>query len=227
MKEKNRINNLFCTFGTKMNNGRKVENVFYISSMLEKDEVKETILDVASTIFSKFGFKKTTMDEIAQAARKGKSSVYYYFSGKEEIFKAVVEREGLLLKNTLRDVVLSDLLPEEKLRKYILTRLLAIKELSNLYNAVKNDLLSHIAFIVDLRNSYDQEETIMISQIINEGIEKKIFLIDNAQTCVSSIIQITKGLEFPIFLFDKDNHLENKINDILNLIFNGILNKNQ
>lgn len=210
-----------------MNNGRKVENVFYISSMLEKDEVKETILDVASTIFSKFGFKKTTMDEIAQAARKGKSSVYYYFSGKEEIFKAVVEREGLLLKNTLRDVVLSDLLPEEKLRKYILTRLLAIKELSNLYNAVKNDLLSHIAFIVDLRNSYDQEETIMISQIINEGIEQKIFLIDNAQTCVSSIIQITKGLEFPIFLFDKDNHLENKINDILNLIFNGILNKNQ
>ena len=100
--------------------------------MLEKDEVKETILDVASTIFSKFGFKKTTMDEIAQAARKGKSSVYYYFSGKEEIFKAVVEREGLLLKNTLMEVVLSDLLPEEKLRKYILTRLLAIKELSNL-----------------------------------------------------------------------------------------------
>ena len=194
--------------------------------MSEKDEVKETILDVASTIFSKFGFKKTTMDEIAQAARKGKSSVYYYFSGKEEVFKAVVEREGILLKNTLMEVVLSNLLPEEKLRKYILTRLLAIKELSNLYNAVKNDLLSHIAFIVDLRNSYDQEETIMISQILNEGIEQKVFIIDNPQTCVSSIIQISKGLEFPIFLFDKDNHLENKINDILNLIFNGILNKN-
>ncbi|MBR11404.1 MAG: TetR family transcriptional regulator, partial [Rickettsiales bacterium] len=32
-----------------------------------KDDVSEIILNSAKTIFARYGFKKTTMDEIAQA----------------------------------------------------------------------------------------------------------------------------------------------------------------
>ena len=59
-----------------------------------KDDVSEIILNSAKTIFARYGFKKTTMDEIAQAARKGKSSIYHYFKSKEDIFKAIVEKEA-------------------------------------------------------------------------------------------------------------------------------------
>ena len=61
--------------------------------MLDKDEVKDTIVGVARNIFSRFGFKKTTMDEIAIAARKGKSSIYYYFTSKEEIIRLLLKRK--------------------------------------------------------------------------------------------------------------------------------------
>ena len=69
--------------------------------MLDKDEVKDAIVNVARHIFSRFGFRKTTMDEIAIASRKGKSSIYYYFASKEEIFKAVVEKDASIMKDEL------------------------------------------------------------------------------------------------------------------------------
>lgn len=53
-------------------------------------DVKELILDAARGNFSRFGFRKTTMDEIAQSVYKTKTSVYHYFKGKEHIFYEVV-----------------------------------------------------------------------------------------------------------------------------------------
>ena len=59
-----------------------------------QDEVRDKIIKIAALIFSKYGFSKTTVDEIAKAARKGKSTIYYYFKSKEDIFQAVVEKEA-------------------------------------------------------------------------------------------------------------------------------------
>jgi AcrR family transcriptional regulator len=56
--------------------------------------IKYKIVGIASTVFSRFGFKKATMDDIARAAGMGKSSIYYYFKSKEDIFEAVVKKEA-------------------------------------------------------------------------------------------------------------------------------------
>ena len=50
------------------------------------ESVRVSILEAAQGLFSKFGYKKTTMEDIAQELHKGKSSLYYYFKNKEENF---------------------------------------------------------------------------------------------------------------------------------------------
>ena len=62
---------------------------------------KEKIIESATNILSRFGIKKSTMDEIAQKIRMGKSTLYHYFKNKEEIFLEVVKRESDTLKNSL------------------------------------------------------------------------------------------------------------------------------
>lgn len=57
---------------------------------LETDPVLAQIMDAAYEQFLRFGYRKTTMEDIAKAAGKGKSSLYYYFKNKEEIFQATV-----------------------------------------------------------------------------------------------------------------------------------------
>ena len=65
------------------------------------DNTKESILSVANKLFSRFGFHKTSMDEIAKIARKAKGSLYYHFASKEDLFREVVSIEMINLKNQL------------------------------------------------------------------------------------------------------------------------------
>ncbi len=69
------------------------------------EKVKHSIIEVARETFARYGFRKTTMDEIAVAARKGKSSLYYYFASKEEVFQAVVEQEAGILFSKIEHAV--------------------------------------------------------------------------------------------------------------------------
>jgi len=191
--------------------------------MVEKDLVKEGILDVAGTFFSKFGFKKTTIDEIAQAAHKGKSSVYYYFTGKEEIFKAVLEKEVAVLIEKLMVVINKKTTPEEKFREYIQVRLFSIKELVNFYTAIMSEVPSHLDFIAKIRNQYDTDEIMLIKLILNEGHDAGVFRYRNIEDTAAAITIVMKGLELPIYLFNREDDLEKKIAQMADLILYGIV----
>jgi AcrR family transcriptional regulator len=53
---------------------------------------REVLLATADQLFQQFGFNKTTMEDIAQAASLGKSAIYSEFASKDELLLAVVER---------------------------------------------------------------------------------------------------------------------------------------
>ena len=89
----------------------------------KKNAARENILKIAREIFSKYGYKKTTLDDIANAVRKGKSSLYYYFESKEDLFQAVITKEANILAHELEIVINRNTDPVEKLRDYILTKL--------------------------------------------------------------------------------------------------------
>lgn len=187
-----------------------------------RDKVKHSIIDVAREIFSKFGFRKTTMDEIAQAARKGKSSIYYYFNSKEEIFEAVVKTEANMLRNDILQEIESQEKPLDKLKAYILTRINGIKKLRNFYDAMKNDFLDHLDFIEKARSEYDKIEVEIISNILKEGVEKNEFKIDDPELASIALVTILKGLEIPIFIDKLDYQLEDRIDDLLKIVYVGI-----
>jgi AcrR family transcriptional regulator len=91
--------------------------------MVEKEEIRSQIIDTARKIFSKYGFRKTTMEEIAQGIGKGKSSIYYYYPGKEEIYKAVIEKEAEILRDSILKAIGKVDDPIEKFRVYVTVRM--------------------------------------------------------------------------------------------------------
>ena len=51
---------------------------------------KQEILKAAAKTFSLYGFKATSVDQIARQAGVGKGTIYTFFSTKEELFQAIV-----------------------------------------------------------------------------------------------------------------------------------------
>ena len=71
----------------------------------EREVRKEQILKGALKVFKQQGIEKSTMDEIAKQSDFGKASLYYYFSSKEEIFIALLDRGWKMIWESIEPVI--------------------------------------------------------------------------------------------------------------------------
>ena len=191
-----------------------------------KDNPKKQIITmVAQNIFSKHGLLKTTVDEIAKAARMGKASLYHYFQSKEEIFKEVVEQENRFLKEKIRDAVNREKNPQKKMKIYILKKMEYLKELANIHSALKDDYLKNYAFIEKIREKNSREELFTIREILQDGEDNGIFEIDDIELTAFAITSALKGLEYPWSINISFPEIESNINKLLEILFHGIEKK--
>jgi AcrR family transcriptional regulator len=193
--------------------------------MVNKEEFKKKVIITSGQIFSHYGYKKTTMDEIAKALKMGKSSIYYYFASKEEIFEAVVLYEANILRNELTTAIKAVDSPVEKMRNYVFVRMKSFEKLSNYYNAIFDKNLDHFDFIETIREKYDREELAILRLILYHGLRKKIFNVANSEYTAIAIQTTLKGLEVPLFWKKKELDIESRLNAILAVLFNGIIKR--
>jgi len=191
----------------------------------ENDETRNQIVLVAGKLFGHFGFKKATMEEIAAATRKGKSSIYYYFRSKEEIFEAVVEKEASEIRGELMEEIAKYDDPIEKLRAYILLRMRKLKKVVNFYDALKSDYLTHLEFIDKVRRRFDEDETQIIKEILQSGIDNGKFSIESPDLAAVAIVTAMKGLEIPLFIQKSQGNLETRLDNLIKFLFFGLIKR--
>ena len=193
---------------------------------VSKIEFKKNIIDIARDIFAQFGLKKTTMEDIARLLDKGKSTLYYYFKNKEEIFKAVIEKEENILKERIRQAVEREPSPPKKLKAYVLTKMKYLRNLINFYNALRDEYLKHYSFIQKIRKKYEEEEIRFVKTILKEGIDKGSFQIKDLGLTSFAIVTALKGLEYPLNTEEsKIIKAEEGIDTFLNILFYGIMKR--
>ncbi len=183
---------------------------------------KDLILEEARKVFERFGFNKTSMADIATAARKGRRTIYTYFTSKEEVFRAVIDTEVSKLAEILQQIIAQPLPPEDKFRLYILTRMNAVKTLTTYYDALREDFMNNLGMIEDLRQQYDELEARMIKTILDEGVEKTQFRIADTDVVARAIVFATKGFELPMYRGDKNYDHNKLIEPLINVLFHGI-----
>jgi len=191
-----------------------------------KEKIRTRIVKDARKIFIRNGFKTTTMDQIAHATGMGKSSLYYYFPGKEEIFRAVVEFEAEELKIMLGKTLDKADSPTEKLQSYMYFRLHHVRTLGNFYAALKEEQLSGMKFIMDIRTRFDREELDVVRGILEEGMEKGIFQLRSSEIGAIAISTMMKGLEQPLLLSEAHkSDRANLLEDLIRVLFYGVLKR--
>ncbi len=191
-----------------------------------KSEIRAEIVTVARKVFTRKGFRKTTMEDIAHACKKGKSSIYYYYSSKEQIFEAVVIREAQELKKQLNKVINSGKTPIEQLKDYILFRLYHVKTVSNFYAVLNEEYMDQMNFVERIRQKFEEEEYKMVKDILEKGMSDGAFVLNNAHIGAIAFTTMLKGLELPLFL-NKYTRAEKEklLDDLIRVIFYGIIKR--
>ncbi|MBT1704478.1 TetR/AcrR family transcriptional regulator [Chryseosolibacter indicus] len=173
-----------------------------------KDKViREEIISAARSQFQQFGLFKTTMEDIAKAVGKGKSSLYYYFKSKEEIFKAMIREEMEEVFDLVKYAVQRANTAEEKLRAFSSTKIQALHQKASLYGIVFGEISDNPLLVKSLKKDYENKELSLLKDILSFGINNKEFknvtndeLEHLSYIMLSSIRGIEKGVleECPI-----------------------------
>ncbi|MBO8193275.1 TetR/AcrR family transcriptional regulator [Streptomyces oryzae] len=78
------------------------------SSAIADTSRRARVLDAALTTFARFGYRKTSMEEVARAAHISRPGLYFLFSSKEVLFRAAVtqalERDIATVEHVLADI---------------------------------------------------------------------------------------------------------------------------
>jgi len=194
------------------------------AAVSKDDVVLQEIITGARNLFEKFGLKKTTMEDIAREIGKGKSSLYYYFPSKYEIFEAVVDQEITELFSLAQKAVDKAPTAKEKLKAYIKVRLNKINKLGNLSQVVKNDIMDNMSVVMNIKKKHEMNQVNMIKRIIIDGIENGEFKkIKSAEVgLLAHLFAATfRGIAVPLCTHTFPD-LTQKADDIVEIMVEGI-----
>jgi AcrR family transcriptional regulator len=196
---------------------------------LEKTELKRrSIIQVAKSCFTHFGYEKTTLDDIGNRIGMNKSSLYYYFKNKEEIYSEVVVQEAELLINELQKEIAVSFTPEEKIRFYLRKRLGYYKRILSLHQLSAENLKQIQPGFHALYKSVLEREIKFISgevMFLNAELPPA-----TAHRIAEIIISSSDGIKHDEVIYNKINtyddqdytKIENDIDYLVKLILHGI-----
>jgi AcrR family transcriptional regulator len=85
----------------------------------DPERSKADILAVATEEFATRGLSGARVDAIAERTRTSKRMIYYYFSGKEGLYRAVLDKAYSEIRSQDSQVGLEDLSPVEAIRRIV------------------------------------------------------------------------------------------------------------
>lgn len=192
------------------------------------DDTRAHIIEAAGKLFAKFGFDKTSMDDIARSAHKAKRSLYNHFPGKEELFTAVAEQELEKIQATLKPIFdRRDLTPLERLKTYLLLRMEIMEQSPSYKQFLSDELHAEQTQNSKLRALYTDFERWEYGQLIclwSEYPDRHIAHLQPNAIAFADMLQMTmRSLSVTFFVQNKYNAYHKTYHLLVNIIVDSIL----
>ncbi len=144
--------------------------------LTELDQAKkEKVFSAAKELFGRFGFKKTTVDEIADWAGISKRTMYEVFASKEAILAELVRFEALSFRRHCKAEIRSLIDMEAELRTFCILWRDYFASNNFLAQVLTDEMGMFSPFLKDEIDLVETGMREMISRLLQEGIEKRAF----------------------------------------------------
>ncbi|MGB9521612.1 MAG: TetR/AcrR family transcriptional regulator [Anaerolineales bacterium] len=185
--------------------------------MMTRDE----ILDAAAQIFRQKGYHAASMQDIANAVKLQKASLYYHVNSKQEILLMILDRALDLLINGMQQVMELPLAPEEKLRQAMAVYFQIMLEQRDVASVL---LLEYRSLQDEFRQRHIQRRDHyekLWRELIDEGVQKGIFQVSDTALVVRFLLGV---MNWTITWYREDGRLSPKelANECANLFVLGL-----
>jgi AcrR family transcriptional regulator len=187
---------------------------------------RKLIRQAAAECFARFGYGKTTLDDIGRTVRLNKASLYYYYKSKDQLFMEVVLEESTAFMGQLQERVASVLTPADQVVTYLTERLRYYKHVLNLHSLTVDDLQTLEPRFEELYAGVRQQEVQFLNTLVGrltgattDSTNLAELLLDVADGLKHQFIrnagrQVTRELDY--------STVETKTEQAIRLMLNGL-----
>jgi len=202
-----------------------------MAAIAPKEAVKDAILDATDRLLARYGYRKMTVEDIANEAGIGKGTIYLHFSSKEEVVLSHVDRIVDRLKEQHLEVIArSEITAPDRIRQMLLARVLFRFDSIQHYTQSLNDLLAALRpGLLARRAKYFDEEAAIFAAVLVEGRKSGEFAFENKLATARALLEATNGL-LPYSLSTTElgerEEVERRTKAIADLLLHGLLSRN-
>jgi AcrR family transcriptional regulator len=160
-----------------------------------RDDIRDLILDAADRLLARNGYKKMTVEDLAQEVGIGKGTIYLHFPSKEEVVLSHVDRIVERVKAELRRVAAGEGPPPARLRGMLMARVLVRFDGVQHYTESLSDLLAALRpGLLARRRRHFEEEAEIVTEVLRAGQEAGVFALEDAAATAHAMLTATNAL---------------------------------
>jgi AcrR family transcriptional regulator len=147
------------------------------SRLNDAEETRNNILEIAAREFADKGLSGARIDEIAEKTNSSKRMIYYYFGGKEELYRAVLERSYGQIRAREDDANFETLLGDKALIAHIEHTFDYHVDHPEFVRLVMNENIHHGTHIGHVEGLKQRNKSVIesLKAIIDKGVADGIF----------------------------------------------------
>jgi len=196
-------------------------------SIATRADIRDLILDAADRLLARSGYKKMTMEDLAQEVGIGKGTIYLHFPSKEEVVLSHVDRIVERVKVELRRLAESDRPPAARLREMLVARVLFRFDSVQHYTESLSDLLAALrpGLLARRRRHFEQEAEIVV-EVLREGRRAGVFECGDVAATARALLTATNAL-LPYSLSARElgrrEDVEREAGRVVSLLLDGVV----
>lgn len=165
-------------------------------SKVEKDKKRALIAAAAEELFSEFGYKSVSMDQIAQRANVAKGTLYLYFKDKDALLENLIQ--NLLTEIELRknEILAKKISLVEQIHQLIYELLMVRKHQKLLYKLVQEAKDMRTPSACRMIQMYDNKITSYLKKQLDDAVEKGQIKATNTEVLAFVIFRVYTALAF-------------------------------
>ncbi|HDH96741.1 MAG TPA: TetR/AcrR family transcriptional regulator [Proteobacteria bacterium] len=190
---------------------------------VKRNGKRDRILQAAERVFTRFGYKKATMQEIAAEAGISKGAIYMFFKSKEELFKTLVRRNMRKWWEIIEKAAKAKSDPRDKIRAATLAKLTYAQKFVSAKRLSERHFEEARQFIEKELEWLEEREAELLERMFIEGQRQKIFVrVPDVKLVAFALVRAMREFEVPWVFAGRKISTRKKVDLLMNLLFKGI-----
>ena len=144
----------------------------------QDDNIQQEILKAAIRLYQKFGPNGFTMDDLASATGRSRTSLYYYYKNRDEIYQAVMDKIARDMAADIRQEVAAAETLRGKIYAFCDTKLKASEQWKKVFSAMmasmdEEEQSKHAKVMYNWHKKLIHHESMILNEILADATRRK------------------------------------------------------